>query len=218
MALINNTKAPVEKPDAPMGEKPVAPPSNKKPVLSSNSMLSELEDKIESSLTPDTRSAYGKIVTAGNKAALQDGPDGILAKLKNVPDPIEAAGKGAAGMVLILRKESKDTMPMNAMVLAGATLMVHALDFVQRAKIADVGEQEIATATKAYANTLFKALGVTPQMLAKGNETIQKVSQDPAIMEQMKRKAGLVKAPGTSSPTDIPEEAPMDDMEETDGV
>lgn len=213
MPLINDP--PVEEPAA---EKPAAAeksaPSDKKSLLSTNSMLKATEDKIESNLTDDVKPAYTKIVVAGNKAGMQGGENSVLAKLADSKDPIGDAGRGAAGMVFALRKESKDTMPVNAMILAGATLMVHALDFLEKAGVVEVGAEEIAKATKEYSNTVFKNMGVTPQMLTKGNETVQNITKDPAVMEQMRRKAGLVKAPGTSSPTDVP----VEEEEEPDAV
>jgi len=189
----------------------------KKPVLSDNSVLKAAEEKIESNLTDSIKPVYAKIVVAGSKAGLEGGPDSILAKLKDSKDPITDCGKGAAALVGILKKQSRDTMPVNAMVPAGATLMMHALDFCDKAGIAKVGTEELAIASKAYANTIFKLLGITPQMLIKGNEAVENTTKDPALMEQMKRKAGLVKAPGTSSPTEVPDEEPTEEVP-TDGV
>lgn len=194
-------------------------PEKTNTVLSDNTVLKAAEEKLESKLTPELKPIYAKIVVAGLKAGLEGGENSILAHLKDSKDPISDAGKGAAAVLLILRKNSRDTMPLHAMIPAGATLMFHALDFIQKAGIADVGTEEITIASKAYADTIFKSLGVTPQMLAKGNEAVEKATKDPAMMEKMKRKAGLVKAPGTSSPTEVPEEdTPVEGAEATDGV
>lgn len=186
------------------------PDEKKKSVLAENSVLKAAEAKIEANLTPKLKPVYDKIVVAGLKAGLEGGETSLLAQLKDSKDPIADAGKGAASLVFILRKNSRDTMPLNAMVPAGATLMLNALDFLEQAGIAEIGKEEITIATKAYTDVVFKGLGVSPQMLAKGNETIENATKDPAIMEQMRRKAGLVKAPGTSTPTD----APIEDAEE----
>ncbi len=205
MPLIG--KPPVEDDEeetaAPVEEKPPG-----KPVLSDNSVLKAAEEKIEANLTDEIKPIYSKIVVAGLKAGMEGGETSILAKLKDSEDPVADAGKGAAGLVAILRKNSRNTMPLHAMIPAGATLMLQALDFLQKAGIADIGTEEITKASKEYTNVIFKVLGVTPQMLVKGNEAVSNLTKDPAVMEQMKRKAGLVKAPGTSSPTEVPEEEP----------
>ena len=191
--------------------------TKKKSILLDNTVLKATVAKIEQNLQPKLRPAYDKIVVAGLKVAMQDGENGMLSKLVKNKNPAEAAGAGAASLVLILSKNSRDTMPQNVMITAGATLMLHALEFLEDSKTITVGKEEIATATKAYTNMIFKNLGITPQMLAKANGQVENATKDPAIMEQMRRKAGLVKAPGTSSPVDdvVEEEIPV---EEEDGL
>jgi len=191
--------------------------TKKKSIIIDNTVLKATVAKIEQNLQPKLRPAYDKIVVAGLKVAMQDGENGMLSKLVKNKNPAEAAGAGAASLVLILSKNSRDTMPQNVMITAGATLMLHALEFLEDSKTITVGKEEIAIATKAYTNMIFKNLGITPQMLAKANGQVENATKDPAIMEQMRRKAGLVKAPGTSSPVDdvVEEEIPV---EEEDGL
>jgi len=194
-----------------MAEKP-------KSIVMDNSVLKAAVAKIEQNLQPHLKPAYDKIVVAGLKVALQDGANGPLGKLINSKDPASEAGKGAASLVLVLSKNSKGTMPQNVMITAGGTLTLYALEFLEDSKTLKVGNEEITAAMKAYTNMIFKNLGITPQMLAKGNESVEKAAKDPAIMEQMRRKAGLVKAPGTSSPVD---DVPVEEeeiVETEDGV
>lgn len=191
---------------------------NKKSVLMNNSVLRVAESKIENNLTGATKAAYQKIVVAGMKAAQKDGAQSLLAQLRQSKDPVTDAGKGAASLMFVLRKNSRDTMPINAMVPAGATLMLVALDFLDKTGTIKIGKPEITTASKAYTDTIFKGLGVSPQMLIKGHESVDKVTKDPTAMEMMRRKAGLVKAPGTSSPTEVPDAENMAATENDNAV
>src|SRR5712664_3366768 len=95
-------------------------------------VLQAAEEKLESQLLPEVRADYMKIVVAGMRAALAKGPDGMLAGLKNKSkDPVHDAAAGAVGLVLLLRHTSP-AMPIKAMAPAGMTLMLHALDFVDK--------------------------------------------------------------------------------------
>lgn len=181
-------------------------------LMSSNTLLKAAEDKIESNLLPENRVNYQKLVVAGLKVALAKGPQGYMAQLKNSKDPLSDAATGAVNLVFILNKQARGTAPIQAMVPAAMTLMLHALDFIDRTGMMTIGKEELATASKKFADVVFRNMNLTPQMLAKAHESVVKVSKDPAHMEAMKRKAGLVRAPGASVPTDVPVE------EATDGV
>ncbi len=171
-----------------------------KKALLNNSLLEATEEKIESNLLPDVRTDYLKIVVSGMHAGLAGGPKSILAKVKDSKDPIHDCAAGAVGLVLLLYKHTKGTMPIKAMVPAGMTLMLHALDFASKLG-AKIGNAELDRATRIYANTMFKNLGITPQMLQKGHDNIAAAIKDPAYLELMQRKAGLLKAPNASTPT-----------------
>lgn len=181
---------------------------------SNNKLLQAAEAKIESNLVPENRVNYQKLVVAGLKVALAKGPEGYMAQLKNSKDPLSDAAVGAVNLVFMLNKQARGTAPIQAMVPAAATLMFHALDFVERTGMMKIGPQEIATASKKFADVVFKNMNLTPQMLQKAHENVVAVSKDPAHMEAMKRKAGLVRAPGASVPTDVP----VPEEEATDGV
>lgn len=174
-------------------------------LLLSNNILQAAEMKLESQLTPQNRADYLKVVVAGLKVALAKGPDGYLASLKNTKDPINGSAIGAINLCLLMRKSSRGTMPVKAMVPAAMTLMLHALDFVDKAGIAKVGEHELIQATHTFTNHIFKALHITPNMIHSAASRIQQVVQNPTNVEMMKRKAGLVKAPNASETTLPPE-------------
>lgn len=173
-------------------------------ILLSNKLLEAAEQKIESSLTPENRADYMKIVVAGLKTGLANGPRGILASLKQSKNPINDSAIGAINLVLLMRKHSMGTMPLKAMIPAAMTLMLQALDFADKAGIVKIGTDELVQATHIFANALFPRLGIKPQMLHAAIQRVHAISQDPAKMELVNRKLGAVKDPRASEPTPMP--------------
>lgn len=169
-----------------------------------NDLLQATEQKIESQLLPETRQAYMKIVVSGMRVAGHNGANGLLSGLRNRKDPIADCAIGAINLVLLMSKQSKGVMPMKAMVPAAMTLMLQALDLVEKAGIAKIGPEELSRATHVFTNHLFKALKITVPMLQSGAKHVHAIMQDPTKMELINRKVGVVKAPGASSPTMAP--------------
>lgn len=170
----------------------------------SNALLQQAEDMVESGLTPENRANYDKIVVAGMHAGLSGGPKSILASLQHSADPISDAAKGAVSLVLILRKEAKGVMPLKAMVPAGMTLMLKALDFVDRSKIAPVAQADLVRATHIFTDTVFARFGITKQGLASAGQKVYALTQDPVSMDKINLKAGVTRHPGAATPTPVP--------------
>lgn len=168
-------------------------------------ILDAAEQKVESQLTPETRESYMKIVVAGMKAGLENGPNSILAGLRKSQDPVADCAKGAIGLVLILKHQAQGIMPVKAMIPAAMTLMLKALSFADQTGIVAVGADELSRATHIFANTFLAKYGVTPPMLQHAMVKVHGLTQDPVAMEQMKRSAGIVRHPDASEPTPMPE-------------
>lgn len=169
-----------------------------------NALLRQAEAQLETNLTPDNRQNYMKVVVAGLNIALDKGADGFMARLANSQDPIGDCARGAVALVLIMRKQSRGVMPIKAMIPAGMTLMFHGLDFIDRAKIAKIAAPELDKASTIFTNFLFAKLKITADMLQHAAGRVHEMMQDPAQMELINRKAGLVKSPGASEPTPLP--------------
>ena len=60
-------------------------------------------------------------------------------------------------------------------------------------------------ATTIYTNHILQAMGITGSMLKHAVVGIHGIINDPAKLEAIKRKAGVVKAPDASEPTPMPE-------------
>lgn len=170
----------------------------------SNPLLQQVEDKVEGGLTPENRQNYMKIVVAGMHAALDKGPNGLLAGLGNSKDPIADAAKGAVSLVIILRQQAHGVMPLKAAVPAAMTLMLKALDFIDRSKIAKVGQPELVRATHIFTDTIFARFGITKAGLANAATKIHAITQDPASVEKLNLKAGVTRHPMAATPTPLP--------------
>lgn len=154
-------------------------------------LLRQVEQKIESELTPENRINYLKIVLAGMHAALDGGPISIMAKLRNSKNPTHDCVVGAVTLVFMLRKQAKGVMPLQALVPAGLTLTLKALDFAETAKlIPPVDQRTIVAATHLYTSLIFQAFKISPRMLATAAHNIHAISQDPGKMRAIELKAG----------------------------
>jgi hypothetical protein len=169
-----------------------------------NPLLAHAEQQLEAKLLPATRADYDKILVAGLHIALQNGPSSFMAKLKTSRDPIGDCARGAASLVLIMRKQSKGVMPMKSAIPAGMSLMFHGLDFIDRAKIATIAEPQIDQASTTYVNFMFHKLGITPGMLQQMTGKVQTLMADPGSMQKIQMKAGLLRHPDAATPTPLP--------------
>jgi hypothetical protein len=173
-----------------------------------NPLLQQTENHIESQLTPDNVQNYQKIVVAGMHAALGGGPNSILAQLDKSQDPVADAAKGAVSLIIILRHQAKGIMPLKAAVPAAMTLMLKALDFIDRSKIMPVGQPELVRATHIFTDTMFARFGISKAGLANAATQIQGIIQDPVAMQKLQMKAGFLKHPMAAEPTPLPAAPP----------
>ena len=173
-------------------------------ILLNNKILETAEQTVEAKLTPENRANYMRIVVAGMKTAMHGGAAGILGGLKQSKDPITDCAVGAINLVLLLRRQSRGTMPVKAMVPAAMTLMLQALDLADKAGIVKVGNDELVKATHIFTNHLFAAFKITAPMLQNAATNVHAITQDPTKMEAIKRRIGMSKAPNASEPTPLP--------------
>ncbi len=165
-------------------------------ILLNNQILKAAEQKLEASLTPENRQDYLRIVVAGMKLAMDKGKDGLLASLRQKPDPVGAAALGAVNLVMLMRHQSRGTMPIKALPPAAMGLLLQALDFLDKSRAVPIGANELARATHIFTNELFRKLRITPAMLQTMATRAHAVAQNPAHMDLIAQKAGVVKAPG----------------------
>ena len=170
-----------------------------------NRLLRDIEQKLEAGLIPEAKQEYLKVVVAGMKLALNKGPEGILAGLRDRPDPVHDAALGAVNIVQLLRLQSQGTMPPRAMIPAAMALMLQALDFAEQAGIVRIDQSVLVRATKVFTNTIFAAFKITPQQINEAARMTGRVVDSDGKMEAIQRRAGLVRDPRAGTPTILPE-------------
>lgn len=156
----------------------------------SSPILEQAEQKIESSLTAANRADYMKIVVAGMKAGMQGGPNSILVSLQKSKNPVSDCAVGAIHLCMLLRKQSRNTMPVKAMVPAATTLMLHALDFVDKTGLVKIGTTELVKATHIFANEMMRVAGIKPGMLQTAAAKVHAITQDPQQLAKLKQMSG----------------------------
>lgn len=171
-----------------------------------NSVLEQAQQKIESQLDPKIMEDYRKVVVSGMRVALDKGPNSIMASLQKSKNPLSDCAIGAINLVLLLRKQSRNTMPMKALVPGAMTLMLQALDFADRTGLLKVGNGELVQATHIFTSHIFKMLNITGPMLQTAAQKIRQITSDPASVEKMQHAAGTMKAPGAAAAA-IPQES-----------
>lgn len=167
---------------------PAAEPS--RPGAIQNPLLRQAWEQLEGSLAPKTLENFNKILIAGMKAGLANGPQGILAGLRGRPDPIKDCALGAVNLVLYLRRLARGTMPVDAMVPAAQGLMLQALDFADTAGIVEVGKPELANATRILMSNIFQAFQITPDMLTRAAEQTGGVIDNPDQLAALRQQVG----------------------------
>lgn len=167
--------------------------------------LKAAEEKILAGLTPGNRANVDRVVVAGMQAAMKDGPNSIIAGLAQSKDPVRDCAMGAVNLAFMLRKQSRDTMPVEALVPGAMILMLQAMDFADRIGVLEIGPQEITRGTKIFANQIFNLSGITPQKFNALGKRVNGIAQDPGQMDTIARRAGVVKDPRASQMTTLPQ-------------
>ena len=163
-------------------------------LLIQNTLLKQAEDRVEKTVPADQRDNYLKIVVGGMKYAMDKGPEGILASLKDSKDPLSDSVRGAIGLVGALRAKAQGTMPLSAMVAAAMTLMFHALDFAEKMKLLTITEAELDKATHMFMDTILPLLNVPKAKLDESFSQVHDIMRDPDKMAQYRgRQNGAAK-------------------------
>lgn len=167
-------------------------------------VLADVEKRIEDNLLPENRANYQRVVEAGTRTGLDKGPDSIIAKLRESKNPVKDCAVGAVNLAVLMRVHSRMSMPVQAMVPASMTLMLHALDMANRLGLVKVDQNVVNTATHIFTEYWVRSQGITPQMITHAAGIVHGITQDPTKMDMLARRTGVVKHPMASEPTDLP--------------
>lgn len=143
------------------------------------------------------RDQYDRIVVAGLKLMFNQKTHAMLMEgVDEAPSVAVWAGKGVVGILGMLAKQARGTMPFEALIQSGVTLLMHALDFLAESGKVEATPAAVAEATKAYGMEIMKAAGVSEDQMMQMAEKANAAAGDPAVMQ---RFAGRAAQPSTGA-------------------
>lgn len=153
-----------------------------------NPLLSQTEQAVEAKVPPDQEQYVARIVTAGMTAAMSpQSHSQIFQGLDKSQDKVHDVALGTVGLMLILSKQSKDTMPKTPMLYAGLILMLHGLDYLEQTMGVTIGKAELDKATQTFMPVMQEKLGLTPDKLKSMSDNAHKNLQNPAFVQKYKQ-------------------------------
>ena len=154
-----------------------------------NPMLEKIEASIEAKVPPKLKEAYHRIVSSGVKIAVAPSPKGsLIQNIESSQNPVNDVAVGVVGLLMIMYQQSKNTMPVDAAIYAGMTLVLYGLDVYERGHKGTVSAKEIDDATQLYVATVMPKFGVSEQMLKSKTDQAKTVMDNPQMMSAMKAK------------------------------
>lgn len=112
--------------------------------------------------------AYQRVVAAGmqmmfskesNKAAIDS-------MMRVEGDIAQKLGKGIAGLLGLIVKETNNTVPPQVLIPAGVELLIQAADFLRKTRMADINNQVIGNAMEVMVTTVLQAAKLDVQKIA----------------------------------------------------
>lgn len=150
-----------------------------------NQLLQQAQETVEK--TVKDRAAYDKIVAAGTKVIYDKATFTELIKgLEDSNDPALEVAEGIVGVLGVLYKHSRKTMPFTPMISAGMTLLIDALDFLEQSGMAKIDKETLAKSTTMFMNSLLSKMGLTPDKMEGMLSQVRATMEDPEKMKQFR--------------------------------
>lgn len=132
-------------------------------------------------LPPNLQEAYNRVVLAGKKVIFDEKTNQfVLDAIKGEGSLGIRLGKGIATLMMLLYKESQETMPPALIVPAGVCLLGEAADFIREGNIEPVNNQVVAEAIQVFVEAIIQSFGGDPnKMYALFDQFEKEQSQQP---------------------------------------
>jgi hypothetical protein len=133
-------------------------------------------------MPPELQEAYDRVVIAGMKVMFSDESHKMMLQFMDEEGPAdEKLGKGIAGLMLILFKESNETIPPQVIIPAAVQLLMRAADFAKKSGMEDITNEDVAGGIELMIAIILEKFGVDPsqfkQMLDQYDETAVNAAQ-----------------------------------------
>jgi hypothetical protein len=117
-------------------------------------------------MPPELQEAYERVVIAGMKVMFSEESHRAMLKELERPGPMDQRlGKGVAGLMLLLFKESNGTMPPAVIVPAGVKLLMEAVDFMRQTGLGNPTNAEIGNGMQIMISIILEKFGVAPDKM-----------------------------------------------------
>jgi len=133
-------------------------------------------------MPPELQEAYDRVVIAGMKVMFSDESHKMMLQFMDEEGPAdEKLGKGIAGLMLILFKESNETIPPQVIIPAAVQLLMRAAEFAKQSGMGEISNKDIAGGIELMIAIILEKFGVDPsqfkQMLDQYDETAVNAAQ-----------------------------------------
>ena len=117
-------------------------------------------------MPPEFQEAYERVVIAGMKVMFSKESHKLMLDELQKEGPIgQKLGMGIAGLMLLLFKESNQTMPPQVIIPAGVELLMQAADFIRNTKMEKITNADIGEAMEVMISTILQKFGVDPEQM-----------------------------------------------------
>ena len=118
-------------------------------------------------MPPELQEAYERVVIAGMKVMFsKESHRAMLQEIQKPGRMDERLGKGIAGLMLMLFKESNETMPPAVIIPSGFNLLMQAVDFLRKSGLAKPTNAEIGDGIETMMSIILEKFGVAPDKMA----------------------------------------------------
>lgn len=132
-------------------------------------------------LTGPQAQQLDRMVLAGLKVMFSKQSHPMMMEVMNGPDPVPyKLSQGVCGLLGLLMRESKNSLPPNLLVPAGMILMAHAAEFLRKSGT-KVSDKDIGDGIQMMTDTLLHSAGMNgDKVAAAGAKGMGKVAAQPA--------------------------------------
>ena len=128
---------------------------------SPNPLLQQSMDDISAKVPPKYQDALKRTVLAGMKVMYDENTaEFVNAQMSQPGEPADNVGTGVFLLMLMLYKQSKNTLPVPVIAPAGVVLVCEALDFLEQSGKLKADEDMLANATQAFLGQVCKTFRV----------------------------------------------------------
>jgi hypothetical protein len=124
-------------------------------------------------MPPELQEAYDRVVIAGMKVMFSDESHKMMLQFMDE--------EGPARLMLILFKESNETIPPQVIIPAAVQLLMRAADFAKKSGMGEISNKDIAGGIELMIAIILEKFGVDPsqfkQMLDQYDETAVNAAQ-----------------------------------------